>query len=281
MTRIKTGMLLAALTALVASVGGALGGESGLVMALLVAGVMNLGVYWFSDRIVLRMHGAQPLTEVEAPELYALVRRLARAAYLPMPQFYRIPDAAPNAFATGRNPEHAVVAVTQGLLDRLDREELAGVIAHELAHIGNRDTLVMTVAATLAGAVSMLANLAQWSLLFGGRSNEEGEATPNPLAGLLGILVAPLAAALIQKRCGGCGFTVRCAVALASPGGPTAPAYRRVAVAETGDGRRVNRSGSEFRWRYRPVAVGQWRWREEQRWAEMSIKAVPDPWADR
>jgi heat shock protein HtpX len=280
MTRIKTGMLLAALTALVASVGGALGGESGLVMALLVVGVMNLGVYWFSDRIVLRMHGAQPLTEVEAPELYALVRRLARAAYLPMPQFYRIPDAAPNAFATGRNPEHAVVAVTQGLLDRLDREELAGVIAHELAHIRNRATLVMTVAATLAGAVSMLANLEQWSLLFR-RSNDDGEATPNPLASLVGILVAPLAAALIQKRCGGCGFTVRCAVALASPGGPIVSAYRRVAVAVTGDGKRLNRSGSGFRWRYRPVAVGQWRWREEQRWTERSIKAVPDPWAYR
>ncbi len=216
-------MLLAALTALVVSVGGALGGESELVMALLVAGVMNLGAYWFSDRIVLRMHGAQPLTEVEAPEQYA----------------------------------------------------------HELAHIRNRDTLVMTVAATLAGAVSMLANLAQWSPLFGGRSNDDGEATPNPLAGLVGILVAPLAAALIQKRCRGCGFTVRCAVALASPGGPTAPGYRRVAMAVTGDSGRLSRRGSGFRWRHRSEAAGQWRRRAEQRWTEMSIKAVPDPWADR
>lgn len=198
MNRIKTGMLLAALSALVVGVGGALGGESGLLLALLLAGGMNFGAYWFSDRIVLRMHGAERLTEVQAPELHALVRPLARAAYLPMPQLYRIPDPAPNAFATGRNPEHGVVAVTQGLLDRLDSEELAGVIAHELAHIRNRDTLIMAVAAILAGAISMLANLAQWSLLFGGRSSDDEADQPSPLAGLAGILVAPIAAALIQ-----------------------------------------------------------------------------------
>jgi heat shock protein HtpX len=139
---------------------------------------MNVGASWFSDRILLRMHGAEPLTEVGASELFALVRRLACAASRPMSQLYRIPDSAPKAFATGRNPERADVAVTQGLLDRLDREELAGVIAHELAHIRNRDARVMTVAATLAGAVSVLANRAQWSLLFGGRSSEDARRPP-------------------------------------------------------------------------------------------------------
>lgn len=197
MNRIKTAMLLATLTALLVWAGQALGGQSGLTVALVMAGAMNFAAYWWSDRIVLRMHGAQELTERQSPELFAMVRHLARAAGLPMPRLYVMPDAAPNAFATGRNPERGVVAVTEGLLGMLDREELAGVIAHELGHIKHRDTLVMTVAATLAGAVSMLANLAQWSLLFGGGRSDEGEES-SPVGGLVGILVAPIAAALIQ-----------------------------------------------------------------------------------
>jgi heat shock protein HtpX len=198
MNQMRTTILLAALTGVLVWAGGALGGESGMVVALGLAAIMNIGAYWWSDRLVLRMHGAQPLTEGEAPELYAMVRRLAQAAQLPMPKVFLIPEAAPNAFATGRNPQHGVVAVTQGLLQLLDRHELAGVIAHELGHIKQRDTLVMTVAATLAGAVSMLANMAQWSLLFGGRSADAEEEGSHPVAAILGILVAPVAAALIQ-----------------------------------------------------------------------------------
>ncbi len=190
-------MLLAALSALLVWAGGALGGQSGLMVALLLTGLMNFGAYWWSDRIVLRMHGAQEVREREAPELHALVRRLAQAARLPMPRVYLIPEAAPNAFATGRSPERGVVAVTEGLLGLLDRDQLAGVIAHELGHIKQRDTLVMTVTATLAGAITMLAHLGQLTLLFGGRSSEEGDEA-NPMGGLLGILVAPIAAALIQ-----------------------------------------------------------------------------------
>lgn len=197
MNRIKTVMLLATLTALLLWAGQALGGQSGLAVALVMAGVMNFAAYWWSDRIVLRMHGAQELAEHEAPELVAMVRGLARAAGLPRPKVYLIPETAPNAFATGRSPERGVVAVTEGLVRMLDREELAGVIAHELGHIKHRDTLVMTVAATLAGAVSMLANLAQWSLIFGGARSDDGE-EGSPLGGLLGIILAPIVAALIQ-----------------------------------------------------------------------------------
>jgi heat shock protein HtpX len=149
--------------------------------------------------MVLAMYRAQPVSEAEAPELHAIVRDLARRARIPMPRVYVIPEEAPNAFATGRGPRRAAVAVTEGLLGRLDRRELAGVLAHELAHVKHRDTLVMTVAATLAGAISMLANLGQWALLSGGgRASEEGEDAPHPVAGLLGVLVAPFAAMLVQ-----------------------------------------------------------------------------------
>jgi heat shock protein HtpX len=196
MNRIKATMLLAALTALFLWVGQSLGGQQGFILALLLAGGMNFASYWWSDRIVLRMHGAQEVTERDAPELHGLVRRLAQRAKLPMPRVYVIPEEAPNAFATGRDPAHGAVAVTHGLIQILDRDELAGVIAHELAHIKHRDTLVMTIAATLAGAISMLANMAHWALLFG-RSSEDDEGA-NPLAGLVGILVAPFAAMLIQ-----------------------------------------------------------------------------------
>lgn len=198
MHRMKTMMLLATLTALLVWAGHALGGQSGFVTALVLAGGLNFGAYWWSDRIVLRMHGAQAVTEREAPELHAMVRHLARRGGLPMPKVYIIPEGAPNAFATGRSPQHAAVAVTEGLMRRLDREELAGVLAQELGHVKNRDTLIMSMAATIAGAVSMLANLAQWGLIFGGgRSDDEGRSS-HPLAGLLGVLLAPLAAMLIQ-----------------------------------------------------------------------------------
>jgi heat shock protein HtpX len=200
MNRIKTAMLLATLTALLLWAGTALAGESGFITALLFAGVMNFGAYWWSDKIVLRMYGAQEVTEAEAPELHALVRHLARRGGLPMPKVYVIPEEAPNAFATGRSPQNAAVAVTAGLMRLLDREELAGVIAHELGHVKNRDTLIMTVAATIAGAVSVLANIAQRGLIFGGgRSSGDGEdGGSHPIAGLLGIIVAPFAAMLIQ-----------------------------------------------------------------------------------
>jgi heat shock protein HtpX len=198
MNRLKTVVLLATLTALVLWAGQTLGGQAGFVLALVVAGAMNVGAWWWSDRLVLSMYRARPVTPAEAPELDAVVRELALRAGIPMPRLYVIPEDAPNAFATGRGPEHAAVAVTEGLLRLLDRREVAGVLAHELAHVKHRDTLVMTVAATLAGAVSMLANLGQWALLFGGRSSDEGDEAPHPAAGLLGVLVAPFAAMLVQ-----------------------------------------------------------------------------------
>ena len=177
MNHIKSAMLLATLTALLLWAGQALGGSGGFGLALLVAGVMNFGSYWWSDKIVLRMYGAQEVSDAQAPDLLAIVRELAHRAKLPMPRVYLIPEDAPNAFATGRNPDHAAVAVTVGLARMLNRDELAGVIAHELSHVKHRDTLVMTIAAALAGALSFLANMAMWSTLFGGfgDDDEEGE----------------------------------------------------------------------------------------------------------
>jgi len=196
--RVKTAMLLATLTALLLWAGQALAGQGGLMMALVFAGLMNFGAYWWSDKIILRLYGAQPITEAQAPELYGIVRDLARRGGLPMPAVYRLPQDAPNAFATGRDPDHAAVAVTDGLVQMLDREELTGVIAHELGHVKNRDTLIMTVAATIAGAVSMLANIAQWGLIFGGGRSSDDEEQHHPVAGLLGIVLAPIAAMLVQ-----------------------------------------------------------------------------------
>lgn len=197
MNRMKTMMLLAALTALLVWAGQALGGQTGLVMALVLAGVMNFGAYWWSDQLVLRTYRAREVTEREAPQLHRIVRDLAERAGIPMPRVYLIPEQAPNAFATGRSPQHAAVAVTEGLLELMDRDEVAGVLAHELGHIRNRDTLVMTVAATLAGAVSMLASMAHWSLLLGGGRSSEDDG-PHPVAALIGVLVAPFAAMLVQ-----------------------------------------------------------------------------------
>jgi len=197
MNRMKTMLLLATLTALLLFVGQALGGRGGLMMALMFAGVMNFVAYWWSDKIVLRMYGAQEIDEAQAPELFAIVRGLAQRAHIPMPRVYMIPQEAPNAFATGRNPQNAAIAVTEGIVRLLDREELTGVLAHELSHVQNRDTLIMTVAATLAGALSHLANMAMWGAMFGGSSSRD-EDGGHPMAGLLGIIIAPVAATLIQ-----------------------------------------------------------------------------------
>ena len=191
MNAVRTGILLAAMTGLFLAVGFILGGEGGLLIALLLALGMNFFAYWNSAAMVLRMHNARVVTRASAPEYYGLVEDLARRARLPMPQVYVIETDQPNAFATGRSPDHAAVAATTGLLRSLSREELAGVLAHELAHIKNRDTLTMTVAATIAGAIGFLANFA---FLFGGR----GEDRPNPIAMILVMLLAPLAAALVQ-----------------------------------------------------------------------------------
>jgi heat shock protein HtpX len=192
MNLVRTGLLLAAMTALFLGVGFLLGGRGGLVVALLAALAMNFLAYWNSDRMVLRMHAARPVTRGTAPELHGLVEELARRAGLPMPAVYLIETAQPNAFATGRDPQHSAVAVTRGLLESLSREELAGVIAHELGHIKNRDTLTMTVAATLAGAIGFLANFA---FFFGG---SRGDERPNPIVAILVMLLAPLAAMLVQ-----------------------------------------------------------------------------------
>jgi heat shock protein HtpX len=188
----RTAILLAALTALFMGIGYLIGGQSGMVIAFLVAAAMNLFAYWNSDKMVLSMYGAREVDERAAPELYGLVRQLAREAELPMPRVYIMDNAQPNAFATGRNPGHAAVAVTTGLVQRLNKEELAGVLAHELGHIKHRDTLTMTITATLAGAISMLAN---FGFYFGGNRNNNGV---GPIGGLMLLILGPLAAGLVQ-----------------------------------------------------------------------------------
>lgn len=198
MNRTKTLILLAALTALFLGVGQALGGRGGLAIAVVFAAAMNLGAYWFSDKIVLRMYNAQEVTPAEAPELYGVVNHLATRASLPMPRVYVIPEETPNAFATGRNPAHAAVAVTQGILRMLSRDELEGVIAHELGHVKNRDTLIMAVTATIAGALGHLANMAMWGMMLGGRRDEDEDSSGGVLGGLVAMIVAPLAATMIQ-----------------------------------------------------------------------------------
>ena len=195
MNRVKTFILLATLTALLLTAGQLLAGSAGIWLALALALVMNIGGYWFADRIVLRMYQAQEVSPAQSPELYTMVRNLAVRAEIPMPRLYIIPEEAPNAFATGRNPQNGVVAVTAGLLRGLDRPEIEAVIAHELGHIRHRDTLIMALAATFAGALSMLANAAMWGAFFGGSSDDEDG---HPAAGLLGILIAPIAATLVQ-----------------------------------------------------------------------------------
>jgi heat shock protein HtpX len=191
MRTLRVFILMAALTALLVGVGQVVGGGSGAVTALVLAAVMNFGLYFWSDRVVLRMYGAHIVSEREAPELYRMVDRLRQRAGLPMPVVAVAPHAQPNAFATGRNPEHAVVCVTQGLMEVVTQPELEGVLAHELAHVKNRDMLVSTVAATMAGAISHIAWMLMW---FGGR-DDEGQ---SPIGAIAMIIVAPIAAGLIQ-----------------------------------------------------------------------------------
>ena len=193
----KTALLLAVLTALLVLIGGAIGGQQGMLVAFFFALVMNLATYWFSDKIVLAMYGAQPIEETQAPALYRIVRTLATRAQIPMPRVYLIPSEAPNAFATGRNPQHAAVAVTEGIMRILDAEELEGVLAHELSHVKNRDVLIATIAATLAGAITYLAHMAQWAAIFGGRRDDEEEGG-GVFGALLMAILAPFAAMLIQ-----------------------------------------------------------------------------------
>ncbi len=193
MSTLKVGFLLVALTALFVWVGNLLGGTGGMILALGLAVVMNVGSYWFSDKIVLKITRAKLLDRSQAPQLYDMVERLAQRAGIPMPRLALVPDPSPNAFATGRNPENAVVAVNQGLLDILDSPEVEGVLAHELSHVKHRDTLTMAIVATLAGAIMVLANILRFAAIFGG-----GDEDRNPLV-LMGVaLIAPLAALVVQ-----------------------------------------------------------------------------------
>lgn len=197
MNGLKTMVLMVALTLMLVAIGGMLGGKSGMTFALIMAFAMNFISYWFSDKIVLKMYGAKEVSEAEAPELYGMVRRLAHRAQLPMPKVCIMEEDQPNAFATGRNPEHGTVAVTTGIMRMLSRDELEGVIAHELAHIKHRDILVGTIAATIAGAISYLAQMAQWSMLFGGR-HDDGEEGGSPVAAIVMMIVGPIAAMMVQ-----------------------------------------------------------------------------------
>jgi heat shock protein HtpX len=197
MNTLKTLLFLTVLTVLLIIVGGLLGGRNGMIVALVFAAIMNFGSYWFSDKIVIRMFKGRRIEEKDNPRLFSIVRRVSQNAQIPMPKVYIIPSESPNAFATGRNPKHAAVAVTQGILKILNEDELEGVISHEIAHIKNRDILTQTIVATLAGAISMLAFMARWAALFGGYGGRD-----NNRGGGLGILVmaiiAPILALLIQ-----------------------------------------------------------------------------------
>lgn len=197
MNTTKTLLLMAALTALFMIAGQAMGGRQGMTIALVLALGLNFFAYWNSDKMALAMNRAREVSVAEAPDLHALVGGLAARAGIPMPRVYVVDDPTPNAFATGRNPEHAAVAVTTGILQVLDRYELEGVVAHELAHIKNHDILIGSIAAVMAGAISYLATMAQWSMLFGGARSDDEEGG-NPVAMLVTMLVAPLAASLIQ-----------------------------------------------------------------------------------
>jgi heat shock protein HtpX len=196
---LKTTLLLALLTVLLVTMGAAIGGKGGMLIAFFMAAAMNFGSYWFSDKIVLRMYNAQEITREVHPSFYGMVERLAVQAGLPMPKVYIIPDESPNAFATGRNPAHAAVAATEGILRILSTEELEGVMAHELAHVKNRDILISTIAATFAGAISMIGNMLQWGAMFGAGRNEDEEGGGGGLIGsLVMAIIAPIAAMLIQ-----------------------------------------------------------------------------------
>jgi heat shock protein HtpX len=197
MNTLKTTFLMALLTVLLVTAGGVLGGQGGMIMAFIFALIMNGVSYWFSDKIVLRMYGAREIGPEDAPNPHRIVQDLALRAQMPMPRLYVIPEETPNAFATGRNEKHAAVAVTEGILRILDEAELRGVLAHELSHVKNRDILVGTIAATMAGAISMLASMAHWGMIFGGRGGDHREGA-HPIVALAMIIVAPLAALLVQ-----------------------------------------------------------------------------------
>ena len=195
MNNIKTTLLLATLTAILVVIGDMIGGRSGMIMMFVISMGMNFMSYWYSDKIVLAQYNAQPVTAQSNPKLYAMVEKLTKNGNLPMPRVYIIPSEVPNAFATGRNPSHAAVAVTEGIQRLLTDEELEGVLAHELTHVKNRDTLISTIAAMMAGAISMIANILQFTAIFGRSDDREGT---NPLALLGTIIIAPIAAGLIQ-----------------------------------------------------------------------------------
>lgn len=196
--QLKTTLLLGSLTGLIIFIGRYLGGSSGMVIAFLFAVLMNVGSYWFSDKIVLKLYKSRELSSEEAPELYSMVSRLSQSASLPMPKIYLIPSEAPNAFATGRNPQHAVVAVTRGILRLLNSSELEGVLAHEMAHIKDRDILISSIAATLAGVIMMVASMARWAALFGGLGGSDDDDGGGILGFLVLAFLAPLAALIIQ-----------------------------------------------------------------------------------
>ncbi len=196
-SQLKTLFLLALLSGIIIVIGGMLGGQTGIIIAFALAMFMNVGSYWYSDSLVLKMYRARELAYEEAPMLHQMVEELSRNASIPKPRVCIVPEQAPNAFATGRNPEHAVVAVTEGILKVLTPRELRGVLAHEIAHIAHRDILIQSVAAVMGSTIVMLANMVQFASLFGGAQNEDGERT-SPLAGLLLAILAPIAASLIQ-----------------------------------------------------------------------------------
>ncbi|HEY7317460.1 MAG TPA: zinc metalloprotease HtpX [Candidatus Binatia bacterium] len=198
MNTFRTTILLAVLTALLVWIGDMFGGRQGAIMALIFAGGMNFFSYWFSDKIVIKMYGGQEVGPNDDPELYGLVQDLTQRAGLPMPKVYVLPQETPNAFATGRNPEHAAVAVTDGIRRILNKRELAGVLGHELTHVKNRDILVSTIAATLAGAIGYLAQMAQWAMIFGGNRDRDEEGGGNIFGLIIMMVVAPIAAMLIQ-----------------------------------------------------------------------------------
>jgi heat shock protein HtpX len=198
MNTLKITFFLTCLTLLMVAMGNAIGGQGGMVIALLLAGGMNFFSYWYSDKIVLKMYKAKEVSENESPTFYRMVKELAERAGMPMPKVYIIPSESPNAFATGRNPANAAVAATEGIMRILSAEELEGVMAHELAHVQNRDTLISTIAATFAGAIAMLGNMLQWAAIFGGGSSDDEEGGGSMLGGLAMAFIAPMAAMLIQ-----------------------------------------------------------------------------------
>jgi heat shock protein HtpX len=195
MNFVKTTLLMTAITLLLVWVGDVVAGRNGAILFFFIAAAMNFATYWFSDKLVLRMYRAQPVTAAQAPELHATVQELTARAGLPMPALYMIPSDSPNAFATGRNPKHAAVAVTHGILRILNRDELEGVLAHELGHVKNRDILISSIVATIAGAISMISRMAMYGAMFGGSNRERGG---NPLAMILVMVLAPLAALIVQ-----------------------------------------------------------------------------------